>query len=163
MTILSGEPAVDAKQAFTGLRWLRVSVLLVSLSLGLPLVAREMGASALATGGLLSVSALIIVAVQPNVGVGLDRLGRKRFLLAGLLGYAVSNAIFGLGSGLPSLLLAQLAQGFGAGLFWLAALAIVSDLASASSRDQEYGSEPDFIAYHETGPAGFCGDQAQSK
>ena len=146
MTTLSGElvAVVDAKQSFTSLRRLRVSVLLASLpfgmlQLGFPLVAREMGASALVIGGLLSVSALIIVAVQPVVGLGLDRVGRKLFLMVGLLGYAFSNAIFGLASGITGLFLAQLAQGIGSGLLWVAALAIVSDLASADSRGQEYG------------------------
>jgi MFS transporter, DHA1 family, multidrug resistance protein len=146
MTTLSSEPAAvaDAKQAFTSLRRLRSSVLLASLSfgmlqLGLPLIAREMGASALVTGGLLAVSALILVAVQPIVGFGLDRFGRRSFLIAGLLAYACSNAIFGLTSGIAGLFLAQLAQGIGSGLLWLAALAIVSDLASADSRGREYG------------------------
>jgi len=146
MTTTSIEPvaAADVGQSFTSLRKLRLSVLLVSLplgmlQLGLPLVAREMGASALVTGGLLSVSALIIVAVQPVVGLGLDRFGRRSFLIVGLLGYACSNAIFGLASGITGLFLAQLAQGIGAGLLWVAALAIVSDLSSVDSRGQEYG------------------------
>ena len=140
MTTLSSEPvaAVDAKQSFNSLRRLRFSVLLASLpfgmlQLGLPLVAREIGASALVIGGLLSVSALIIVAVQPVVGFGLDRFGRRSFLIVGLLGYAFSNAIFGLASGITGLFLAQLAQGLGSGLLWVAALTIVSDLTSANS------------------------------
>jgi MFS family permease len=82
---------------------------------------------------------LIIVAVQPVVGLGLDRFGRRSFLIVGLLGYAISNAIFGLASGIAGLFVAQVAQGIGAGLLWLAALAMVSDLASAGSRGQEYG------------------------
>jgi len=144
MTILSNEPVADAKQAFTSLRKLRVSVLLASLSFGmlqlaLPLVAREMGASALLTGALLSVSALFIVAVQPIVGIGLDRFGRRPFLIMGLLSYAFSNAVFALASSIGGLFLAQLAQGIGSGLLWLAALAIVSDLASADSTGREYG------------------------
>ena len=100
MTTLSSElPAMDdAKQPIKSLRRLRLSVLLASLpfgmlQLGLPLVAREMGASALVIGGLFSVSALILVAVQPIVGLGLDRFGRRSFLIVGLLGYACSNAI----------------------------------------------------------------------
>lgn len=146
MMRLSSEPVAvaDAKQAFTSLRRLRLSVLLVSLPFGiiplvLPLVAREMGASALVTGAILAVSALIIVALQPVVGLGLDRFGRRSFLIVGLLGYALSNAIFGLVTGIAGLFLAQLAQGIGSGLLWLAALAIVSDLASADSLGQEFG------------------------
>jgi MFS family permease len=82
---------------------------------------------------------LIIVAVQPVVGLGLDRFGRRSFLIVGLLAYAFSNAIFGLASGIAGLFLAQLAQGIGSGLLWVAALTIVSDLAAADSRGQEYG------------------------
>ncbi len=144
--IISSEQLVasDAKQAFTSLRRLRLSMLLVSLpfgilQLGLPLIARQRGASALVIGGLLSVSALIIVAAQPFVGLGLDRFGRRPFLIAGILAYAVSNAIFGLSTGIMGLFLAQLAQGLGSGLIFVAALTIVSDLASADSRGREYG------------------------
>jgi MFS family permease len=146
MTAVMSEPVAitDAQNALTSLRRLRICVLLASLpfgmlQLGLPLVAREMGASALVVGGLLSVSALIIIAVQPVVGLGLDRYGRRSFLIVGLLGYAASNAIFGLASGVTGLFFAQLAQGIGSGLLWLAALAIVSDLAPADSLGQEYG------------------------
>ena len=133
-----------ARQASLSLRRLRLSVLLASLpfgmlTLGFPLVAREMGTSALVTGGLLAVSALFIVAVQPVVGFGLDRFGRRPFLILGLLAYACSNAIFGLASGIAGLFLAQLAQGIGSGLLWVAVLAIVSDLASDDSCGREYG------------------------
>jgi MFS family permease len=146
MATLSSEPVAvaDAKRTSTILRKLRFSVFLTSLSFGmlvfgLPLIARELGVSTLAIGGLLAAYALIVVAVQPVVGYGLDRFGRRPFLLVGLLGYACSNAIFGLASDVGGLLLAQLVQGIGAGLLWLAVLAVVSDLASEDSLGQEYG------------------------
>jgi MFS transporter, DHA1 family, multidrug resistance protein len=136
--------ATGAMQSSASLRKLRLCVLLASLPfgmlvLGLPLIARELGASALATGGLLAIYALIVVAVQPIVGYGLDRFGRRPFLIVGLLGYALSNAIFVLITGVGSLFIAQLAQGVGSGLLWLAVLAIVSDLAPDDCRGKEYG------------------------
>ncbi len=146
MTTLLKEPAViaDAKQSASALRSLRLSVVLTSLPfglivLGLPLIAREMGASAVAIGGLLAIYALLVVVVQPVVGYGLDRFGRRPFLIVGLLGFAFSNAIFGLASDVAGLFLAQLAQGVGAGLLWLAVLAVVSDLAPDDNLGQEYG------------------------
>ena len=146
MTLLSGESVAvaDAQQSASSLRKLRLGVFLASLPFGmllfgLPLIARELGASALAIGGLLAVYALIIVVAQPVVGYGLDRFGRRPFLIAGLLGYAFSNAIFGLASDLGGLFLAQLTQGLGSGLLWLAALAVVSDLAPEDNLGQEYG------------------------
>jgi MFS family permease len=146
MTAPAGEPVttVEAKQSSSILRRLRFSVFLTSLPFGmllfgLPLIARELGASALAIGGLLAATALIVVAVQPIVGYGLDRFGRRPFLIIGLVGYAFSNAIFGLASDVAGLFLAQLAQGIGAGLLWLAILAVVSDLAPEDNLGQEYG------------------------
>jgi DHA1 family multidrug resistance protein-like MFS transporter len=146
MTIQASEQvaAANAKQALDSLRRLRLSVLLVSLPfgmivLGLPLVARELGASALVIGGLLSASALILVVVQPLIGLGLDRYGRRPFLIVGLLAYALSSAIFALASGITGLFLAQLAQGIGAGLFWLAVLTLTSDLASDDSLGEGFG------------------------
>ncbi|MBK8050897.1 MAG: MFS transporter [Anaerolineales bacterium] len=134
----------DTKYTFTILRRLHLSLFLTSLPFGmlvfgLPLIARALGASALAIGGLLAVYALILVAVQPVVGYGLDHFGRRPFLLAGLLGYALSNAIFGLTSGVGGLFLAQLMQGIGAGLLWLAVLTVVSDLAPEDRLGREYG------------------------
>ena len=146
MTIPASEvvAATEAQQSFTSLRRLRLSVLLASLPfgllvLGLPLIAREMGASALAIGGLFSIYSLIIVVLQPIVGHGLDRFGRRPFLIAGLLGFTFSNAVFGLASGVAGLYVAQLAQGVGSGLLWLAVLSVVSDLAPADCRGEEFG------------------------
>jgi MFS transporter, DHA1 family, multidrug resistance protein len=144
MTIASEQVVPDTKQALNSLRRLRWSVLLVSLpfgilSLTLPLIARQRGASALMVGGLFSISALILVVSQPFVGLGLDRFGRRPFLIGGLLSFAFSNVIFGLSSGMTGLFLAQIAQGVGSGLLFVAALTIVSDLASSGARGREFG------------------------
>jgi MFS family permease len=109
------------------------------LLLSVPLIAREMGAGSLAIGGLFSAYAAIVVITQPLIGRWLDRLGRRPFLLAGLLSYAVSSTVFGLASGVGGLYLAQVAQGVGSGLTWLAALSVVSDLAPVDGRGREYG------------------------
>ena len=109
------------------------------LLLGVPLIAREMGAGPLAIGGLFSAYAAIVVISQPIIGRGLDRLGRRPFLIAGLLSYALSNLLFALASGVGSLYVAQVAQGVGSALTWLAALSIVSDLAPVDGRGREYG------------------------
>lgn len=146
MTTLANQSVAPtaAQQSSSALRRLRLSMFLVSLPFGmlvfgLPLIARELGASAVAFGGLLAAYALLVVVVQPIVGYGLDRFGRRPFLIGGLLGYAVSNAIFGLASDVGGLLLAQLTQGIGAGLLFLAILAVVSDLAPEDNLGQEYG------------------------
>ena len=123
---------------------LRTSIFFVSLPFGilmfaLPLVGREMGASALEIGGIFSIFALMLVVIRPLVGHGLDRFGRRPFLIAGLLGYALANLGYALTTDLRGLYVARLAQGLGSGLMWLAAYAIVADLAPAEHRAGRYG------------------------
>lgn len=125
-------------------RQLRASLFFVSLPFGilmfaLPLVGRELGASALEIGGLFSIFALMLVVIRPFVGHGLDRFGRRPFLIAGLLGYALANAGYALTTNLWGLYAARLAQGLGSGLMWMAAYAIVADLAPIERRGGRYG------------------------
>lgn len=134
------QPAINDPR----LRLLRASIFFISLPFGilmfaLPLVGRELGASALEIGGLFSIFALMLVIIRPLVGHGLDRFGRRPFLIAGLLGYALANAGYALTTELWGLYAARLAQGLGSGLMWLAAYAIVADLAPADRRGGGYG------------------------
>jgi MFS transporter, DHA1 family, multidrug resistance protein len=146
--VVSGAPAASDDTGSSAndryLRSLRLSVFLTCLPFGMlvfgvPLIARAMGAGSLGIGGLFSTYAAVVVISQPLIGRGLDRLGRRPFLIAGLLAYALSNMVFALTSGIGGLYLAQVAQGVGSGLTWLAALSIVSDLAPADGRGREYG------------------------
>ena len=139
---LSITPASQTSSA--ALSRLGLSAFLISLPFGilifgLPLIARELGAGTAAISGLMATYALLIVVLQPLVGWGLDRIGRRYFLVAGLIGYALSNLVFGLTASVNGLFLAQLAQGVGSGLFWLAALAVISDLAPEEGSGREFG------------------------
>ena len=137
-------PVNDQSRPDPRLLRLRQSIFFVSLPFGilmfaLPLVGRSLGASALEIGGLFSTFALMLVVLRPFVGRGLDRFGRRPFLVAGLLGYALANAGYALAGNLWGLYMARLSQGLGSGLMWLAAYAIVADLAPAGHRGGRYG------------------------
>ena len=119
MTTIPGEPvaAADAQPSSASLHSLHLSVLLVSLPfgllvLGLPLIARELGASAVAIGGLFSIYSLIIVVLQPIVGHGLDRFGRRPFLIV-RAGLRLLNAVFGLASGVEVCMLPRWGRAWG--------------------------------------------------
>ena len=123
---------------------LRLAIFFVSFPFGilmfaLPLIGRDLGASAIQIGGLFSVFALVLVVVRPLVGRGLDRYGRRPFLIAGLLGYALANGLYAWSMSVAGLYAARLAQGIGSGLMWLSAYAIVADLAPAGRRGTGYG------------------------
>ena len=161
---LSITPASQTSSA--ALSRLGLSAFLISLPFGilifgLPLIARELGAGTAAISGLMATYALLIVVLQPLVGWGLDRIGRRYFLIAGLVGYALSNLIFGLTTSVSGLFLAQLAQGVGSGLFWLTALAVISDLAPEEGSGREFGrlEEMSFRGILVGALFGFCIDR----
>jgi len=126
------------------LRRLRTSMLLISLPFGvlmfmLPIIGRQMGASALEIGGLYSIFSLMTVLLRPVVGQALDRFGRKPFLLAGLAAYGLANVLYALADSVALLYLARMVQGIGSGLTWLTAYAIVADTAGSEERGGRFG------------------------
>ena len=62
-----------------------VSFPLIFLSFSLPIYAKSLGASALEIGGLFTVFTVSLIVIRPMVGVGLDRYGRRWFLISALL------------------------------------------------------------------------------
>ena len=89
----AGKAGVDVAGA------LRMPILLGSAGFGilwflLPIYGKQLGASALEIGGLFSVFGIVLVLLRPLVGRALDRVGRKPFIVAALLVYAASMALF---------------------------------------------------------------------
>lgn len=126
------------------IRDMRLVVFLLSLPFGmlwfmLPVVGRDMGASALEIGGLYSVFSLMTVLLRPVVGRAIDHFGRRPFFLAGAAAYAVGNLAYAAASNVAGLYVARIAQGIGSGLTWLAAYAMVADLAGSLERGGRFG------------------------
>ncbi len=127
-------PSTDQQsdRAISALRW---AILLGSLSFGilqfaLPIFAKQLGANALNIGGIISIFAAMITVARPLVGWGIDRWGRKRFLTASFVFYAVSMLLFGLAQTVGSLYAARLVQGIGSALFWIPAYTTTTELTS---------------------------------
>ncbi len=119
-------------RAVSNLRW---AVLLGSLSFGilqfaLPIYAKDLGANALSIGGIISVFAVVITVARPLVGWGIDRWGRKVFLAASFVFYALSMLLFGLARSVDLLYAARLVQGIGSALLWIPAYTTATELAS---------------------------------
>jgi MFS family permease len=89
---------------------------------------------ALHVGLLTSAYALSQVMLGPVLGSWSDRWGRKPFLLIGLVGFALSQMLFGLGTSLGVLYLARLAGGGAAAALLTASSAAVSDLFDGPRR-----------------------------
>jgi MFS transporter, DHA1 family, solute carrier family 18 (vesicular amine transporter), member 1/2 len=101
---------------------------LVPLVPKLPAVAGSPGAA----GALFAAYAIALLVGTPLVGRWVDRVGPRAPMLAGLVGLAVSTALFaavadmGGGTGLAVLLAARVAQGIAAALTWTAGLALIA-------------------------------------
>ncbi len=104
------------------------------LEFGLPIYGRDIGASALEIGGLYTTQAVVVVIARPIVGWGLDRIGRKPFLIGALACYTIATALFARANGLVDLYIAQFVMGFATAMMAITALTIGADLAPDDSR-----------------------------
>jgi len=85
-------------------------------------------------GLLTSAYALSQVVLSPLLGRWSDQHGRRQFLLLGLVGFAVSQVAFGLGTSLPILYAARLAAGASAAAMLTISSAVVADVVDAKDR-----------------------------
>ena len=109
------------------------------LTFGLPIYSKALGASALEIGGLYAIFTAALLVLRPAVGWGVDRFGRRRFLIAALLGYSASMLAFALARDLAGLYLARLLQGVASSLMWVTVFTVVADLANPHDRGRVMG------------------------
>jgi len=142
---IEGNKRMSDNQAHSRiLRTLVTTIFFISFPFGLlqftlPVLGKELGASALAIAGLYSAFSLTTVLLRPVVGWALDRYGRRPFLVGGLAGYLVANLGFLAAQSIGMLYLARVAQSIGSGLTWLAAYAIIADVALPERRGRSFG------------------------
>lgn len=105
----------------------------------LPPYALDLGASKVEAGWLVTLFTLPAVIARTVTGPYLDRGGRKRMLVAGLLLIGLATAAYGGIETLPVLLLVRVGHGMGWGLATTAFGSLVSDLAPPSRRGEALG------------------------
>ncbi len=117
------------------------------LTLGIPFYgAGPLKLDPVQIGVLVSIYALMMLIMRPIVGPAMDRLGRRRFFLAGLALQIFSNLFFAIGSSYDWLFWGRLTQGVAAGLLWLSAYAITADLAAKRRAGNMFGSVEEMLA-----------------
>jgi MFS family permease len=110
------------------------------LYLLLPVYGKEIGASAVEIGLFFSAFSLMMVLMRPLLGWGLDRFGRRPFVVIGLAGYALTWAGFAFIDQVWGIVVARLLQGMSASFVWLAAYTIVADVSGEGTRGRAFGS-----------------------
>ncbi|MFH1060845.1 MAG: MFS transporter [Pseudomonadota bacterium] len=106
----------------------------------LPVWAKELGASAFVLGLIFSSFSASRAVVVPYVGALSDRFGRKRFLEAGLLGYAVLALALVWTTTPGGIILNRAVQGVFAALIMPVSMAMVADLAPGGFEGRSFGS-----------------------
>lgn len=146
MADLSADPSRPGQPVAGGaLPTLRQSVFWVSmpffiLGLLLPVYGRQIGARAVQIGLFFTAFHAMTLLLRPVVGWGLDRYGRRPFFVAGLGGYAMAMAGFAFIGQVWGILIARIVQGIASSFVWLAANALVADVAGESVRGRAFGA-----------------------
>jgi MFS family permease len=130
-------PAASASVLFWPIRLAAAPVYLLSFLL--PVIGQQLGASAVEIGGLYTVVTLTVLIVRPIAGWGLDRFGRKPFLLAALGFHTLSMLLLGSYDDLADLYVARFVEGIGHSILWIAVDTIAADLARPEERGRIMG------------------------
>jgi len=105
----------------------------------LPIYAREMGASAFVMGAIFSSFSAARALAMPYVGGLSDRKGRKPFIMAGLLGYAVLALALVWAAAPWELVLNRVLQGLFAAMVLPVSMALVADLTPPGREGAVFG------------------------
>jgi MFS family permease len=111
-----------------------VSLPLFFLNFALPVQAKQMGASALEIGGLFSLFTVSVLLLRPVVGYGLDRFGRRWFIVGAAAFYVFANALFAYADSIVFMYFARFFQGIGAALLLLSVDTMTADESSEEDR-----------------------------
>ena len=105
----------------------------------LPLYLRDRGVGFTTVGLIVGVQFVVAFALQYPMGRLADRFGRRRFLIAGAVLFALANGGFVAPLGVPGMLFLRALQGVAVALFIPAASALVADLSTPERRGRGYG------------------------
>lgn len=105
----------------------------------LPEIERRTGAGDAALGLALAAYAMPILVVSIPIGRLADRIGRRPLLLGGLALTGAGSLVIAFSSSLGILLAGRAVQGLGSTASWVAALALVSDLARPGRKGEAIG------------------------
>lgn len=106
----------------------------------LPIYAESLGASQSEIGLLFASYAIALFAGTPIFGALADRVGRKKLLVCGLLGLALTTTVFAFAANFWVLVTARFLQGISASIPWTAGLALLAETFPQEERGKAMGT-----------------------
>lgn len=105
----------------------------------MPSIMNELHISGTVVGYLFAVFALTQLVVSPIAGRWADRFGRKRLILLGLIIFAFSEVLFGIGRTVEVLFISRIFGGLSAAFTMPAVTAYIADITDVKTRPKAYG------------------------
>ncbi|MEW2426584.1 MFS transporter [Micromonospora sp. NPDC047644] len=144
------QPATDtATSARLPQRWLILAVLCAAqlvvvldntvLTVAVPVLTTELGASTAEVQWMINAYALVLSGLLLTAGSAADRYGRRRMLLVGLVLFGVGSLAAGLASISGQLIAARAGMGVGGALLVTATLAVAMQVFDATERSRAIG------------------------
>src|SRR4051794_6401799 len=109
------------------------------IAVALPRIAAEFGASVATVGWLVIAYLVAMAGIQPAAGTLGDRLGRRRLVLGGLIGFGLASGCAALAPTLPALIAARVAQAVAGAILVPNGTALVRELVPQEERARRFG------------------------
>jgi MFS transporter, DHA1 family, multidrug resistance protein len=104
-----------------------------------PTIMNELNLSGAVVGYMVSAFAVTQLIVSPIAGRWVDKFGRKKMILIGLLIFSVSELLFGLGKTVEVLFLSRMLGGVSSAFIMPAVTAFISDITTIETRSKALG------------------------
>lgn len=105
----------------------------------LPIHAESLGASQSEIGLLFASYAIALFIATPIFGALADRIGRKKLIIVGLIGLAITTLVFAFATNFLFLVVARSLQGVAAAIPWTAGLALLAEVFPKEERGKAMG------------------------
>lgn len=105
----------------------------------LPIYATNMGASPIEVGLLYSVFSLFSILARPFVGVWIDKAGRKKGFIVGLIAYVVVMVLFMIGNSYKYILVARIVQSIASSFMWISVFTMIADVSDSNNKSKNLG------------------------
>src|SRR5690625_7825155 len=105
----------------------------------LPTIMNELHLTGSMVGYLVSAFAIMQLLVSPIAGQWVDKFGRKRMIVIGLIIFSFSELLFGLGKVVEVLFISRLLGGVSAAFIMPAVTAFIADITTMNMRSRAMG------------------------